>query len=677
MGLLAPLALLALPLLGIVVALYLLKLRRPTAPVGSLHLWQSLTRDREANSLWQRLHVSPLLLLQVVILLALIIALARPWVPSSEVLGQNAVFIMDVSASMGSQDRPGGPTRLHIAQDRAKGILDNLPQGATALLIASTDRATILVPSTDDLGRVRSAIDNLQVQAAPSDVSAALKQASAFAARESDSVTYLISDGAFPPAASAVESIQGTLNFVPIGEAYDPDADNVDGNQGITALTLQKQDSGLSLFLQVSNAQPVSATRRIDLLADDEPWTARNVEIGPGATQEIIITDVPIGARVVQARFAGLDSLALDDKAWVVNRASVPGNVLVVTDENKFLELSLSLLPTVSLYKVAPADYSPDATLNGVPFDLTIFDAGVPTATLQTLPAGSVMMFAPVTTNSLITVTGVLSNPTFSTTSASTSARPSTTDDGREPLLRFVDLSNVHVSQAVRMDPPLWGRAIASSGLDPLIVAGEKEGRKVVVFAFDLHSSDLPLQTAFPLLMRNLTNYLLPLPAGGLPADLRPGEPVGISVVSKDITRVVVEDPAAKEKDMTVAAGVDHLAYADTATPGVYYVTQYAGDTIAAQEAFAVNLFSRSESLSEPNALPSLPVASAPVVDPNNTGTSSEDANSLFRRELWPVVALLGLIVLLLEWLFAQRIAIRRAIVEWQTRRSAQRLERM
>src|SRR5437588_6062810 len=104
MGILAPLALAALPLLGIILALYLLKLRRPMAPVASLHLWGTLTRDREANSLWQRLRVSPLLLLQLLSLLILIIALARPWVPTTEAVGQNAIIVIDVSASMAATD---------------------------------------------------------------------------------------------------------------------------------------------------------------------------------------------------------------------------------------------------------------------------------------------------------------------------------------------------------------------------------------------------------------------------------------------------------------------------------------------------------------------------------------------------------------------------------------------
>jgi Ca-activated chloride channel family protein len=668
-GLLAPLALLALPLLGVIVALYLLKLRRPTAPIGSLHLWETLTRDREANSLWQRLRVSALLLLQLIILGVLILALARPWVPSTEVVGQNVVVIVDVSASMGARDREGGPTRMQQARERARAIIDGLPQSASAMLLAAGDRVTVVVPSTDDHGRLKGAIDRLAVQAVEGDMEEALKLAGAVAAREANSAIWLVSDGSFPPADSAVESLPGALTFVPVGEG--DRSPGARGNQGITALSLQKDQAGLSLFIQVSNSEIISASRRIDLLADESPWTARNVEIGPGGTQEVVIEDVPIGARVVQARFAGVDTLDLDDRAWVVNRASVPANVLLVTDENKFLELSLALLPTVTLYKVKPGDYSPEASLNGLPFDLTIFDAGVPITTLQTLPAGSIMMFAPPVSNPLVSVTGVLTEPLVTSTAVDNEPEAG---DRRDPLLKFVDLSNIHISTAARMGLPAWGRAVASSGSDPLIVAGEESGRNVVVFAFDLHNSDLPLQTAFPLLVRNLVTYLLPLPAGGLPAEVSPGQSVGIPIVSTEVTHVVVEDPAAGITEIPVPAGANRVAYGETSRQGVYYVTQYSGEEVAAQEAFATNLFARAESLAVPSAAPKLPPAGAVV----GAGTPGEMAGEgLFRRELWPVVVLVGVAVLLLEWLYAQRIAVRRAIVEWQNRRSARRLERM
>jgi Ca-activated chloride channel family protein len=661
LGLLAPIALVALPLLGVIIALYLLKFRRPITGVGSLVLWRSLMRDREANSLWQRLHISPLLLLQLLILCLLILAFARPWVPSSEALGQNAVIVVDVSASMGSVDRDGGLTRLDQAKSKARSIVDGLPDGATAMLIAATDRATVLVPSTDDRSRVRAAIDGLTAQTQNSDMADALKLAGAVAARQANSAVWLLSDGAFPAAAAQVATLPARFTFVQLGGQARPE-----GNQGITALDLQKGSGGLDLFMQISNSEPVSVSRRLDLLADDVPWSARNVEIGPGKTAEVVVPDVPLSARVVKAQLAGSDALQVDNAAWVVNRASVPANVLLVTDDNKFLELSLSLLPTVNLYKVAPQDYKPDATVDGISFDLTIFDAGV-LSTTQTLPAGPLMMFAPQPGNPLVQVTGVVSDVVPRAGQGLTDSDQT----ARDPLLRFVDLTEVHVARAQVISLPDWAHVVMDSESGPMVIAGEQDKRNVVVFAFDLHDSDLPLQTAFPLLIRNLVTYLSPLPGGGLPYAVPPGEPVSISKVSDSVTSIVLEDPSAREHTWSATGITGSLAYGDTTAPGVYYVSQYAGNKIVAQEAFAVNLFSLAESLTPPNSSPSLPKGAQN--EPSGDGNSSSN-EGMFRRELWPMVALMGITVLLIEWLFAQRIYIRRALTEWQTRRAARRL---
>ena len=347
----------------------------------------------------------------------------------------------------------------------------------------------------------------------------ALKLAGAVAARQANSAIWLLSDGAFPATAAQVPTLPARFTFVQVGGAARPE-----GNQGITALDLQKGSGGLDLFMQISNSEPVSVSRRLDLLADDVPWSARNVEIGPGKTAEVVVPDVPISARVVKAQLAGSDALAVDNDAWVVNRASVPANVLLVTDDNRFLELSLSLLPTVNLYKVDPKDYTPDATVDGVPFDLTILDAGVPSTATKTLPAGALMVFAPLPGNPLVQVTGVVSDvlPTAG------QGLNDSDQSARDPLLRFVDLAEVHVARAQVMTLPDWAHIVMDSDLGPMVIAGEQDKRNVVVFAFDLHDSDLPLQTAFPLLIRNLVTYLSPLPGGGLPSAVAPGEPVSI-----------------------------------------------------------------------------------------------------------------------------------------------------
>ena len=62
---------LAIPIL----LLYMLKLRRRQVQVSSTFLWVQLLRDQQANAPWQKLKRNLLLILQLLILAALVIAL--------------------------------------------------------------------------------------------------------------------------------------------------------------------------------------------------------------------------------------------------------------------------------------------------------------------------------------------------------------------------------------------------------------------------------------------------------------------------------------------------------------------------------------------------------------------------------------------------------------------------
>ena len=81
MSLLTPTALALLALSIPILLLWMLKLRRRNVTVSSTMLWSKLLRDREANAPWQKLRRNLLLLLQLAILAALVLALARPFIP--------------------------------------------------------------------------------------------------------------------------------------------------------------------------------------------------------------------------------------------------------------------------------------------------------------------------------------------------------------------------------------------------------------------------------------------------------------------------------------------------------------------------------------------------------------------------------------------------------------------
>ncbi|MBE2202467.1 MAG: VWA domain-containing protein, partial [Anaerolinea sp.] len=124
MSFLTPLSLLfgllALP----IIILYMLRLRRRETLVSSTLLWQKLLRDREANAPWQKLRRNLLLLLQLLILAALALALARPFLPVPSVVSGSVVILLDGSASMTATDV--APTRFAAAKVEAERLINDL-----------------------------------------------------------------------------------------------------------------------------------------------------------------------------------------------------------------------------------------------------------------------------------------------------------------------------------------------------------------------------------------------------------------------------------------------------------------------------------------------------------------------------------------------------------------------
>ena len=89
-------------------------------------LWLKSVQDLQVNSPFQRLRKNLLLFLQLLILAAVLLALARPILNYTPGAGPRTIILIDRSASMSADDMPHGKTRLDEAKRQADELVDTL-----------------------------------------------------------------------------------------------------------------------------------------------------------------------------------------------------------------------------------------------------------------------------------------------------------------------------------------------------------------------------------------------------------------------------------------------------------------------------------------------------------------------------------------------------------------------
>ncbi|MBI4840625.1 MAG: BatA domain-containing protein, partial [candidate division NC10 bacterium] len=196
MTFLSPAAFLLLLTIPVVILFYLLKIRRQQALVSSTLLWAESLRDQQASTPFRRLKPNLLLLLQILALLALAIALARPVRTVLTTGYERNVLILDVSASMQARDLPG--SRFTAAKHAALAELERLRPGQQAMVIVSGHEPRVLVPFTEEQRVLRQAIQALEPLDVEGELSGAFRLAQAnLQPAGRPAVIHAFTDGAF------------------------------------------------------------------------------------------------------------------------------------------------------------------------------------------------------------------------------------------------------------------------------------------------------------------------------------------------------------------------------------------------------------------------------------------------------------------------------------------------
>lgn len=620
-----PWALLSLLSLPLLIYLYRLRPKREDAAVSSLMFWQKAIKIRDSQRNLQRLLRDLNLILLLALALLLGLALAQPQLQLSAQHSQDTVLIIDTSASMGTRSGNLGRSRFDEAKNKASQIIAALPEGARLLLMTSARYARSQSGFESDRDLLQTIVSRLQPTEEAGNPRAAFALARTLLRSREHAQLHFVTDGAFDIQAG-LATAASEFHFVGDRRA----------NVAVTRFDIRaalNTDDEYEVFVAVRNFGGKSISAPLTISMDAVELVERNIVV---EAQSEISLSLPISGRLgkrATVRVEFDDALNVDNAAYMAFASPAPRRIMLFTPGNFYLETALQELPGTLLNISTQTDKSEiAATMRG--YDVVVFDRVSP----PVLETGKFLLID-------VAAAGL----EFDATQRVTATR--VTGVGGNALMRDLDLSQVRVTAPRKFLLPATSEATQKLFWSPdadLALSMLQPDKRVIYLGFDLLDSNFPRQTAFPLFIRRTIEWLS---ASSLTSVLQtPGRQIA-GVDSRERRRQI---PAGESFTLEFPAGTEEITiatpngsaeaivltsprhtFANTSQAGLY---QY--NAAGVKNYIAANLTDKSESDIN-RRIPDR-------VDSEVTRSTSPAG--IVKLALWPYLAWLALLLLIVEW---------------------------
>lgn len=595
------------------VALYLLDRTRRKQVVSTLRFWVAAENPVAAS---RRKHIQQpwSLLLQLAGMALLLLALGQLRFGSPDEAGRDHVLILETSAWMGA--RAGARTLMDNARDRALRYVRALPGRDRVMLVRADALATPV--TAFEPGRVK--IEQAIRESEPGSTALNLDQALEFARHIQSQQGRRAGEIAFIGSGRTAEGDSTAapprnLRALLVSDAIE--------NCGLRKIGLRRSATEADvweIYISAHNygAKPRTVTVSLNFGPPDAsvrtPAGSQQVTLQPGAEIETQFQYRTAAAGMLGVYLTPHDAFPADDHADLELPSQPSLAVIVYSDQPELLKPLLASTPRVTALYRKPSEYR--ATDKG----LVILDRFIP----PQRPAADSIWIDPPAAGSPIPVRSVVKDVAFGGW------------DSSEPAAAGLRTKDFKLDHASVFEAAPGDHKIGMVAAGPVIVA--RDGNpKVVALGFHPALSAMRYELATPLLFANLLRWNSPELFQRLEIS---GASVGSVKLAMDPTaaartqsvRVTGED--GKPLPFTVQDNaVDFFA----GVPGAVRVA--AGDR---EYMYSLTLPELSVSKWKPpaNSLKGIP-AFAPV--------------AAAAHDVWPVLALLGALCLLIEWMLYGR----------------------
>lgn len=468
-------------------ALYLFRKQAKRIPVSTLLFFRSLSREHQESAWLRRLKRILSLLLTLLVLWLAVLALARPTGEAAADTPGAVVVLVDRSASMAAER--DGQSRLDVAKGELRERLRALPSQVVVSLVAMDAKAHVLLSRSANRRECLRLLEEMQPR--PMEGRPDLARAAVARLAELDDNAAIWHSGDAPlewPEGDALAERYGFLNV----------ALNRPVNVGITGFQIRPaplERDRYECFVQLSAAEandgPLVASLEVTLAG--RLAQLREVELEPGATASLVLPLEGLRGQELRLQLDAAGDCLGWDNAVVVPLPEVKPLLVAwfAKDTDPFTELAMTSLIEAGRIEMLRGDPSAWPMENEP--DVYVFEHWLPQEWPTERP---VIALEPQESAGPIRVRvlpkGGLPHEGIRTLSP------------EHPVLFRVTGSRVALTQSVVLDVPDTLEPLWMAGNEPILLAGESEGQRLVVTAFSpSRSEQLALLPALPLVLGN------------------------------------------------------------------------------------------------------------------------------------------------------------------------------
>jgi Mg-chelatase subunit ChlD len=649
----------ALPLAGMVAAiavpllilLYFLKLRRRTQTIASTLLWKKSIEDLRANAPFQRLRRNLLLLIQLLVLAAIILAIARPMTDQTIATGSHIVIMMDRSRSMNVVDPGEQRSRLELAREEAIRLVESLPapglfstaRGAkppSIMVIGFAEQAKLYSNFTVDRKQVVDAIRAIQPTDGRTKMGEALTLTRAFSRsveaetrgrQIADPATIeLFTDGNIADIGDQV--IEGeTVRYHRMGSPETRD------NLAVVALDAERlydRPTDLAIYTTLANYADAEVTSDVQFSLDGTPVHLSAVSIPAARLDEESQTRLP-GTRGASFTIPGLarggtieiailrdDVLDADNVATLVAPPPKRARVAAVV-KGVSLRDALGVLP-IDLVTLTEAELEDQVRSGAIAsYDVVVLEDIQPETTIT---QGRFLTFGRPPR-----IEGLESQGEGGRTIP-------VAWDRRHPALRNVELDPLQIMSHQMLGLGEDMQTVIDGLREPLGIQISRGPLQALVIAFRPDQSSWYREASYIVFLADAIAYLADRGEAATQRSIAPGEAVTVRL-PRDASNIRLSTPNAGGDRTWRAEDPTSISFGPIERTGVYRWRYMSGGE-AGERLVAANLFDQDESAVTPSDLRLL----------SNAAVTQADTRGDVRRELWPWLLALALLIMMFEW---------------------------